>query len=876
MGGPTGTGLTAAPPSAAAPALALIDPLAPALALADARGAIVRHTEAFRAAVTPSSSGQLSLWDWLEPDQRARVGRVHEGRLLHAEIELSSPSGPVPVEVEAVLDPAGTRLALLTVTDSTVAGSSHPPEPRSGATVLLADASIQDSRAIVWIKDLAGRYLRINRRYTERLGIDETHILGHADAELRPSEVVGEPQSLGTGAEPSRPTQLEYTVASASGRESLTVLRFPLHGSGGEPVAVCGVAATVAEAAVARSEAERLLRLERWAGLGTAAIRAELIAEWELTELAPDPTPVLASVDAERVEGELAGLRAELQAARAATRERAAELDQERSARADLEAQLHARTGELERLREAAGEVKSLREAALEVRGERARAFELEAALETQLRRADAAEREVGALRRAADAGDQTATALAQAHATVAELQATLESERTARVGLEKRLREEATGSAELREAAAAAAQRAEEVMHGTTRERARASELEAAVETQLRRAEAAERESAVLRARAEVAERDSAAFRARAEAAERESAMLRAGSEAAEQDSATHRARAEAAEREGTVLHAHVEAAEQESAALRAHTEAVEQQSATLQARAEAAEQDSATHRARAEAAESALAQARREEDEHGAVAERARTEASAARQAAQEAIARLERERREWAARAAQASPAAAQVSQPASEPTPATPFPAPRLTVASTPDPTPASASGPHWSPLAQRTLTSALASATEWRVGLKDALRVIGGEGGWTAAIAWFPDERASALRCAAMWTAAPDRLGQFETATWQRRRSPAASPLGRAASAEHATWIGSFDTVDEPHLVAAAAVGMRGALLVPVRRGREAIGSLELLTDGARAPGADLVLALEAIGLQLAHFEYLLRQGAEPRWRLGRL
>ncbi len=64
--------------------------------------------------------------------------------------------------------------------------------------------------------------------------------------------------------------------------------------------------------------------------------------------------------------------------------------------------------------------------------------------------------------------------------------------------------------------------------------------------------------------------------------------------------------------------------------------------------------------------------------------------------------------------------------------------------------------------------------------------------------------------------------------------------------------------------------------MRAALLFPIRHAAGTSGVLELLT---RAPGAldpETVSAMEAAGLQLAHFDYLLRLGAEPRWRLGRL
>jgi hypothetical protein len=68
--------------------------------------------------------------------------------------------------------------------------------------------------------------------------------------------------------------------------------------------------------------------------------------------------------------------------------------------------------------------------------------------------------------------------------------------------------------------------------------------------------------------------------------------------------------------------------------------------------------------------------------------------------------------------------------------------------------------------------------------------------------------------------------------------------------------------------------------MHAALLVPIRHGEQTSGVLELLTSasaarsGARDP--DIVSAMEAVALQLGHFDYLLRRGAEPRWRMGRL
>jgi hypothetical protein len=185
-----------------------------------------------------------------------------------------------------------------------------------------------------------------------------------------------------------------------------------------------------------------------------------------------------------------------------------------------------------------------------------------------------------------------------------------------------------------------------------------------------------------------------------------------------------------------------------------------------------------------------------------------------------------------------------------------------------------PSPAASLG--WSHRAQRALTASLAGASEWRTGLKDAIRILGSEGGWDAVIAWCTEERTTTLRCTAMWSATPEQLGLFETATWQGRQSPTETAVGRAGTADHSTWHSELGTTRDAHLSAAAGVGMQAALLVPIRHGTEASGVLELLSRAPAKPDPDLAAAAEAVALQLAHFEYLLRRGAEPRWRLGRM
>jgi hypothetical protein len=85
-----------------------------------------------------------------------------------------------------------------------------------------------------------------------------------------------------------------------------------------------------------------------------------------------------------------------------------------------------------------------------------------------------------------------------------------------------------------------------------------------------------------------------------------------------------------------------------------------------------------------------------------------------------------------------------------------------------------------------------------------------------------------------------------------------------------------TWLAELDASRDRHFAAAAAQGLRSALLVPIRDGIATVGMLELLSRAHLTIDPDVTASLEAIALQLGHFAHLLRLGASPHWRLGRL
>jgi hypothetical protein len=140
-----------------------------------------------------------------------------------------------------------------------------------------------------WLKDLSGRYLSVNRRYAEALGVDADSLRGRTDAELTPASSIEGLRLEEQDAAGWDHLELEYRIGAFEERPAFAALRFALHDRDGRPVATCSVAAPVAEAVVARAECERLMRIDRCARLDVAGVRQEVLDEWGLTLVGESP-----------------------------------------------------------------------------------------------------------------------------------------------------------------------------------------------------------------------------------------------------------------------------------------------------------------------------------------------------------------------------------------------------------------------------------------------------------------------------------------------------------------------------------------------------------------------------------------------------------
>jgi PAS domain S-box-containing protein len=118
-------------------------------------------------------------------------------------------------------------------------------------------AILDYTTAVIFVKDLEGRYLLVNRRYEQLFHVTNRDIIEKTDFDLLPKETAeavraNDQKVLESGA----PLELEEVVPSDGEPHTYIAIKFPLRDASGKLFAVCGIATDITD----RKRAEEKLR----------------------------------------------------------------------------------------------------------------------------------------------------------------------------------------------------------------------------------------------------------------------------------------------------------------------------------------------------------------------------------------------------------------------------------------------------------------------------------------------------------------------------------------------------------------------------------------------------------------------------------------
>jgi PAS domain S-box-containing protein len=121
----------------------------------------------------------------------------------------------------------------------------------------LLQAIMDNTPVVLTLKDAAGRYVMVNRRFTEVFEVPMAHVIGKTDHELFDAEDAdrfrrNDQEVLTRG----RPIEIEEVVPLRSGTRTFMLLKFPVETSGGQVLTVGGISMDITE----RKQADRALK----------------------------------------------------------------------------------------------------------------------------------------------------------------------------------------------------------------------------------------------------------------------------------------------------------------------------------------------------------------------------------------------------------------------------------------------------------------------------------------------------------------------------------------------------------------------------------------------------------------------------------------
>jgi PAS domain S-box-containing protein len=110
------------------------------------------------------------------------------------------------------------------------------------------ESILDNSTSLIYIKDLLGRYVMVNRRFGEVLDVQEHTVIGHTDADFSSPDAAAhyrllDEQVVRTG----RSVDIEEVIPTSTGDVYLLSIKFPLFDGNGRLIGIGGIATEITE-----------------------------------------------------------------------------------------------------------------------------------------------------------------------------------------------------------------------------------------------------------------------------------------------------------------------------------------------------------------------------------------------------------------------------------------------------------------------------------------------------------------------------------------------------------------------------------------------------------------------------------------------------
>jgi PAS domain S-box-containing protein len=134
-----------------------------------------------------------------------------------------------------------------------------PSTPGAWSSDRRLQAIIDNTTAVIYVKDVAGRYLLINRQYEKLFHVTRDEIRGRTDYDIFPSDFAeafcaNDRQVFVS----QNPIEFEEVVPHDDGVHTYISIKFPLYDTAGVVEAVCGISTDITERQRAQEELRRL------------------------------------------------------------------------------------------------------------------------------------------------------------------------------------------------------------------------------------------------------------------------------------------------------------------------------------------------------------------------------------------------------------------------------------------------------------------------------------------------------------------------------------------------------------------------------------------------------------------------------------------